>query len=118
MTGRITALHLPDFDPVVSDAVWFRDYAAVLRDGADRQGGPVRGGGAQLGARRAVVQKPIGRWPQENHFIPVCKAAAWQRQPMRVTIQPTNGEAAVYDIVGTAGIVEEGDAGDDKLTDR
>mgnify|MGYP001547162053 FL=1 len=28
VTGHITALHLPDFDPVVSDAVWYRDYAA------------------------------------------------------------------------------------------
>jgi hypothetical protein len=27
-TGHVTALHLPDFDTEVSDAVWFRDYAA------------------------------------------------------------------------------------------
>ncbi len=27
VTGHITALHLPDFDPVLSNAVWFRDMA-------------------------------------------------------------------------------------------
>jgi hypothetical protein len=26
--GKVTALHLVDFDPAVSDLVWFRDYAA------------------------------------------------------------------------------------------
>src|ERR1700744_3202548 len=28
ITGHIAALHLPDFDPAISEAVWFRDYAA------------------------------------------------------------------------------------------
>jgi hypothetical protein len=112
MTGKIAALHLPDFDPVVSDAVWFRDYAAYCGIAQTAKGG-LYAVVAQLGARRAVVQKPIGSWPQQNHFIPVCKAAIWQRQPMRVSIQPNGGEAATYEIVGSASLIEEGDAGDE-----
>jgi hypothetical protein len=64
---------------------------------------------AQLGARRAVVQKQIAAWPQTNHFIPVCQAAEWQRMPMRVTLKPTGGEAMTFDVVGTSSLVEEGD---------
>ncbi len=112
VTGHLTALHLPDFDPVVSDVVWFRDYAAYCGTASTAKGG-LFAVVAQLGARRAIVQKPIGAWPQANHFIPVCQPAVWQRQPMRVTLQPTGGEAASYAIVGSASIVEEGDAGDD-----
>ena len=40
-TGHVTALHLPDFDPAVSDAVWFRDYAAYCGIGPSAKGGLV-----------------------------------------------------------------------------
>ena len=112
VTGHLTAVHLPDFDPVVSDAVWFRDYAAYCGTAQTAKGG-LLAIVAQLGARRAIVQKAIGKWPQTDHFIPVCQPAVWQRQPMRVSIQPTGGEAATYDIVGSASLIEEGDSGDD-----
>ena len=62
-TGHITALHLPDFDAEVSDAVWFRDYAAYCGTAETAKGG-LFAIVAQLGARRAVVQKQIGKWPQ------------------------------------------------------
>jgi len=112
VTGHITALHLPDFDPLVSDAVWFRDYAAYCGTTTTAKGGGLYIIVAQLGARRPVVQKQIGRWPQPNHFIPVCQPAKWQRLPLSVTIQPTGGEATTYDVVGTSSIVEEGDNDD------
>ena len=110
--GHITALHLPDFDPAVSDAVWFRDYAAYCGIAPTARGG-LFAVVAQLGNRRAVVQKQIGTWPQSNHFIPVCQPAQWQRLPMRVTIQPTNGEAKTYDVLGSASLIEEGDNADE-----
>ena len=112
VTGHITALHLPDFDPVVSNVVWFRDYAAYCGTANTAKGG-LFAIVAQLGARRAVVQKLIGKWPQTDHFIPVCQAAQWQRLPMRVTMKPTGGEATTYDVLGTASIIEEGDNSDD-----
>ena len=112
VTGHITALHLPDFDPVVSNAVWFRDYAAYCGTASTTKGGNLYVIVAQLGARRPVVQKLIGKWPQPNHFIPVCQAAKWERLPLRVTLQPTGGEATTYDVVGTSSIIEEGDNDD------
>jgi hypothetical protein len=108
MTGHITPLHLPDYDAAVSDVVWFRDYAAYCGIATTGKEG-LMAIVSQLGARRAVVQKQIGKWPQTDHFIPVCQPAQWQRLPMRVTLKPTGGEAATYDVVGTASILEDGD---------
>jgi hypothetical protein len=113
VTGHITALHLPAFDPVVSNAVWFRDYAAYCGTGTTTKGG-LYAVVAQLGARRAVVLKQIGKWPQADHFIPVCQPAQWQRLPMRVSLKPTGGESTTYDVLGSSSIIEEGDNSDDQ----
>jgi hypothetical protein len=107
-TGHITALHLPDFDAQVSEAVWFRDYAAYCGTASTVKGG-LFAIVAQLGARRAVVQQQIGKWPQAAPSEPVCKAAEWQRAPMRVTLQLTGGEPMTFDVVGAASLIEEGD---------
>ena len=109
LTGHITALHLPDFDDMVSEAVWFRDYAAYCGTGTTAKGG-LFAVVAQLGARRAVVQQQIGKWPQVAPAEPVCKLAEWQRAPMRVTLQPTGGAPMTFDVVGAASLIEEGDS--------
>ena len=108
MTGHITALHLPEFDAAISNVVWYRDYAAYCGTGTTARGG-LFAVVAELGGRRAVVQKQIGPWPQPNHFIPVCQPASWQRMPMRVTIRPTGGDAVTFDVLGTSSLIEEGD---------
>jgi hypothetical protein len=108
VTGHITALHLPEFDAVVSNVVWYRDYAAYCGIGTTAKGG-LYAVVAQLGAHKAAVQKLIGGWPQANHFIPVCQPAEWQRMPMRVTLKPTGGEAMTFEVVGTSSLVEDGD---------
>jgi hypothetical protein len=108
VTGHITALHLVDFDAAISNVVWYRDYAAYCGIGTTAKGG-LFAVVAQLGARRAVVQKQIGAWPQANHFIPVCQPAEWQRMPMRVTLRPTAGEPTTFDVVGTTSLIEDGD---------
>jgi hypothetical protein len=112
-TGHITALHLPDFDPMVSDVVWFRDYAAYCGTGTTAKGG-LFAVVAQLGVRRPVVQKQIGRWPVANAALPVCRPAEWQRDPLRVTMQPSVGDAVTFDVVGMAALVEDGDAGEEQ----
>ncbi len=109
VTGHVTPLHLPNFDPVVSNAVWFRDYTAYCGTASTTKGASLYVIVAQLGGRRPVVQKLLGKWPQPNHFIPVCQPAKWERLPLRVTMQPTGGEATTYDVVGTSSIIEEGD---------
>jgi hypothetical protein len=110
-TGHIAALHLPDFDNEVSDAVWYRDYAAYCGTAETAKGG-LFAIVAQVGVRRAVVQKQIGKWPQPAPVQPVCKASEWQRAPMRVTLQATGGEPMTFNVVGTAALIEEGDADD------
>jgi hypothetical protein len=110
-TGHITALHLPDFDTEISDAIWFRDYAAYCGTAETTKGG-LFAIVAQLGARRPVVQKQIGKWPQPSPPEPVCKPAEWQRAPMRVTLQPTGGEPMTFSVVGAASLIEEGDSAD------
>ncbi len=110
-TGRITALHLPDFDPAVSDVVWFRDYAAYCGIATTARGG-LFAVVAQLGARRAVAEKQLGKWPQPGHATPVCQPAQWQREPMHATLQPTGGDPITFDVVGMASLIEEGDNDD------
>ncbi|SNS23361.1 hypothetical protein SAMN05421770_10199 [Granulicella rosea] len=110
-TGRVTALHLPDFDAAVSNVVWFRDYAAYCGIATTVKGG-LFAIVAQLGARKAVAQRQLGPWPQPAHPTPVCQPATWQRLPMRATIQPTGGEAVTFDVIGAASLVEEGDGPD------
>ncbi len=60
VTGHIAALHLPDFDPQVSDVVWFRDYAAYCGIATTVKGG-LMAVVAELGARKAVVQQKLER---------------------------------------------------------
>jgi hypothetical protein len=114
-TGHIAALHLPEFDAMVSDVVWFRDYAAYCGVATTAKGG-LDAVVAQLGAKKAVVRKQIAPWPpperQPDHAAPPCKPPVWQREPLRITMQPAGGEPMIFDVVGTASIVEEGDGED------
>jgi hypothetical protein len=112
ITGHITALHLPDYDPQVSDVVWFRDYAAYCGIATTVKGGLIAVI-AQLGAHKAIVQKVIAPWPQPSAPHPACARALWQRSPMRATLQPTGGTPVTYDVVGTSSLIEENDNTDD-----
>jgi hypothetical protein len=109
VTGHIAALHLPAFDPEVSEAVWFRDYAAYCGIATTVRNGGLVAVVAEMGARKAVVQKVIGPWPQSEAAHPVCAIAKWQRTPMRATIQPTGGQAMTFDVVGLSSLVEDGE---------
>jgi hypothetical protein len=109
VTAHITALHLPAFDPQVSEAVWFRDYAAYCGIVTTTKGG-LAVVVAELGARKAVVQKVIGPWPVADPPHPVCLAAHWQRTPIRATLQATGGPPLTFDVLGTSSLVEEGES--------
>ena len=115
MTGRVTALHLPDFDPEVSEVVWFRDYAAYCGVSTTAKGGLVAVV-TEIGARKAVVQKVIASWPQTGPQTesphPACATPQWQRTPMRATLQPSGGNAVTFDVVGTFSLIEEGEEAD------
>ena len=111
ISGRITALHLPAYDPQVSEVVWFRDDAAYCGIATTGKGGLVAVI-AELGARKPILQKVIGPWPQTAAAHPVCARATWERSPMRATIQPTGSQPVTYDVVGTSSLVEENDNSD------
>lgn len=107
VSGHITALHLPDFDPLVSDVVWFRDDAAYCGIASTKSG--IVAVIAQLGARKPIVQKLLAPWPQTIPSNPVCAPAVWQRTPMRATLQLTGGQPVTYDVVGSVSLIEEND---------
>lgn len=113
-SGRVTPLHMTDFDSAVSDVVWYRDYAAYC--GVKNT---VRSGGLtavvwQLGSHKAALDKVIGKWPQPARTRPVCAPAIWQREPMRITVQVTGASPATFDVIGlSTNLVEDGEAPED-----
>jgi hypothetical protein len=113
VTARVTALHLPDFDPQVSTVVWYRDYAAYCGIATTVRGG-LMAVVAELGARKAVVQQKLSAWPIANAPHPVCETARWQRTPIRATLQQTGGQPLTFDVVGVSSLVEEGESSDDQ----
>jgi hypothetical protein len=108
VSGHVTALKLPDYDPGVSQVSWFRDYGAYC--GLTASGKGLYAVVAQLAARRPVLAKKLDGFEAENHPDPTCGAAEWERDPMRVTFHPTGKTAVSFDLVpGSAVLVEESD---------
>jgi hypothetical protein len=110
-SGKVAALHLPDFDPAVSDVTWFRDYAAYC--GLNGGGKQLYAVVAQVAARKPLLAKKLGAWDAVDHPSPTCAPAVWQRDPLHISFQPTGGAAVSYDLVGlSAVLVEDGDTSD------
>jgi hypothetical protein len=106
VTDRVTALKLPDYDPGVSQVVWFRDYGAYC--GITASGKSLYALVAQVAARKPVLAKKLSAFDAENHPNPVCVQPDWQREPLRVIFHPAGRDAVSYDIVpGSAVLVEE-----------
>lgn len=107
LTGRVTALKLPDYDPGVSQVSWFRDYAAYC--GLTASGKSLYAVVAQLSARKPLLSKKLAPFDAGSHPDVVCAATEWQREPMRVTFHATGKDAVGFDIVpGSAVLVEDG----------
>jgi len=112
ISGHVTAVHLPDFDPIISNVVWFRDDAAYCGIASTTKGGIVAIV-SQLGARKPIVQKLLAPWPQPAATNPVCAVAIWQRTPMRATLQLTGAQPVTYDVVGSVSLIEDNDNSDE-----
>jgi hypothetical protein len=113
VTGRVTPLKLPDYDPGVSQVSWFRDYGAYC--GVTTSGKGLYAVVAQLAARKPVLSKKLAAFDEQNRPDPACDGAEWQREPLRITFHPTGKDAVSFDIVpGSAVLVE--DSGDDAET--
>lgn len=109
VTGRVSALHLIDYDPVVSEVVWFRDYAAYC--GITTTAKPsLLAVVAQVGGRKPALSRKLAAWSADDHATPVCGPVGWQREPLRVTFRPTGQDELNFDLVGlSAVLVEDGD---------
>lgn len=114
ISGRVTALHLPDFDASISDVVWYRDYAAYCGIHTTAKASGLSAEVWQIGAHKAALSRVIAPWPQTERVRPVCLPSVWQREPMRVTVKPNGSDPVVYSVVGTSTqLVEDGEGGDD-----
>jgi hypothetical protein len=111
ISGKVAALRLPDFDPAVSEAVWFRDYAAYC--GVNTTGKQLLAVVAQVQARRPLLAKKLGLWDPADHPAPACAPAVWERSPLKVSFLPTGGAGVSFDVVGTSAVLVEEDSDDE-----
>lgn len=110
--AHVSVLRLPDFDPAISEVIWFRDYAAYC--GISSSGTHLNAVVAQLGVRRPLVSKALSKWTADDHPSPACAAATWQRQPLQVTFHPTGSDALSYQLYGlTSALIEEGESAEE-----
>jgi hypothetical protein len=106
VTGRISALKLPDYDPGASQPVWFRDLAAYC--GVTASGKSLFAVVTQIGARKPMLSKKLSEWDREHPAQPACAPADWQRDPLMVTFHPAGRDAASFSLVpGSAVLVED-----------
>lgn len=91
LTGRISTINLPEFDPFYSAATWYRDYVAYCGVGDD--GKKTYAVVAQVSRRKAVLRKQIGdAVPEDAGADSLCPAPEWQRSPVRVSFDLTGGK--------------------------
>jgi hypothetical protein len=74
-TGHIAQLNLPAFDADISQASWYRDYAAYC--GTSDDGAKAYLVVSQLGKRKPILRKEFSGLG--------CAAPKWERGPSRVT---------------------------------
>lgn len=115
VSGHVSALKLPDYDPGVSQVSWFRDYAAYC--GLTASGKNLYAVVAQLAVRKPVLSKKLSAFEAASRTEPVCAAAQWQRDPFRVTFSPAGMDAVSFEIVpGSAVLVEDSDDASEATT--
>jgi hypothetical protein len=112
MTGRVSAVNLPEFDAYYSSASWYRDYAAYC--GISDDGKKIFAIVAQLGRRKAVLKKQFSNdnLPDDAPPDSACLPAQWQRNPVRVSFERAGSPKETYAIRGHV-IDLVNDAGDE-----
>ncbi len=105
VSGRVSALNLPEFDPEFSSAAWYRDYVAYC--GVSDDGKKLSALVAQLGRRKAVLKRPLGQ-PSDGGPEANCEPPRWQRMPIQVTFDPAEYDDATFAVRGhSADLVPE-----------
>jgi hypothetical protein len=96
LTGRVSQLNLPEFDPFYSTASWYRDYIAYC--GVSEDGKKLYAVVAQVGRRKPILKKEAGEPAAADDPDSECPPPVWERTPMRVTFQPGDGQKLVFSI--------------------
>jgi hypothetical protein len=94
LSGRVTAIVLPDFDPFYSAAAWYRDYVAYCGVSEDSRSVSVRV--VQVGRKKPLLHKPLGAVDLENKPDSACPSPVWFRNPMRVEFQLPGGQKLTF----------------------
>ncbi len=99
VTGRISAVNLPDFDVVYSPATWYRDYVAYC--GFSDDGKKTFAIVAELNRRKPVLKKAFSQ-PLPDGAAPdsACSAPNWQRSPVRVSFEAPGSDKQLFAIRG------------------
>ncbi len=87
LTGRVSAITLPEFDSFYSAANWYRDYVAYC--GVAEDGKKIEAVVAQIGRHRPVLKKPLSSDGVKDDAVPdsACLPPVWQRDPTRVSFE-------------------------------
>jgi len=96
LTGRVSQLNLPEFDPFYSTASWYRDYIAYC--GVSEDGKKLYAVVAQVGRRKPILKKDAGEPAGTDDPDSECPPPVWERTPMRVTFQPDDDQKLVFSI--------------------
>jgi hypothetical protein len=96
LTGRVSQLNLPEFDPFYSAASWYRDYIAYC--GVSEDGKKLYAVVAQVGRRKPVLKKDVGEPAAGDDPDSECPPPEWQRTPMRVIFQHGGEQKVVFSI--------------------
>lgn len=100
VTGHLSPINLPDFDPLYSVASWYRDYVAYC--GIAEDGKKTSALVAQIGRRKPVLKKQLSSdgLPDEAAPDSACPAPAWQRNPTRISFEPNGSAKQTFAIRG------------------
>jgi len=98
VTGRVSQLTLPEFDPFYSTASWYRDYIAYC--GVSEDGQKLYAIVAQLGRRKPILKKDAGKPIGADDPDSECSAPVWERTPVKVTFQHGDEQKLAFWIRG------------------
>lgn len=100
VTGRVSAITLPEFDAFSSSLSWYRDYAAYC--GVSDDGKKIDAIVAQLNRRKPVLKKALSESgvPEDAAPDSVCVIPSWQRGPVRVSFEASGAPKQTFAIRG------------------
>lgn len=114
-TGHVSPLVLPEFDSYYSVASWYRDYVAYC--GVSDDGKKLFAVVFQLGRRKPVLKRPLGKTGGDDLPDSECPAPVWDRQPTRVTFAAGEDQKSTYSVRGhAADLVNEDDEEEEKAS--